>query len=140
LVAVNGIALENELMDPVYQTPDWDRVGQIVESVAAPRDRIVLDDGYPYLILRSMPGFVGRDISAPTQVEQIPSTIAWIDAKPSQRVWYIENQYYYPDPSRLVLAHLKKTRPRLREWLEPRADLSNRVYFALFGPVKEPRR
>jgi 4-amino-4-deoxy-L-arabinose transferase-like glycosyltransferase len=140
IVSANGVALENELMDPVYQTPDWDQVAKVMTAEEAPRDRIVLDDGYPYLILRTTPAFAGRDISAPTEAEQVAPTIAWTDAKPSLRIWYVENQYYYPDPSRLVLAHLVKTRPRLHEWLEPRADLSNRVYFALFGPAKARHR
>jgi hypothetical protein len=139
-VAINGVALTDELVDPIYQTPDWDLVGRIFAEESQPSDRIVLDDGYPFLILRSMAAFHGRDASAPTQATQIPETINWIDARPRQRIWYIENQYYYPDPQRLILAHLSKTRPRIHEWLEPRADLSNRVYLALFGAEPEHHR
>jgi hypothetical protein len=55
-------------------------------------------------------------------------------------VWYVENQYYYPDPQRRILAHLAATRHRLHEWLEPRADLSNRVYIALYGTEQMPAK
>jgi hypothetical protein len=139
-VAVNGVALTDELLDPVYQTPDWNMVGTIVAQHERQGDRIVLDDGYPYLILRAMPAFAGRATNAPTQSWQIAQTVRWIDAAPGSRIWYVENQFYYPDPGRLILAHLSSERPRLAQWLEPRADLSNRVYIALFGAVREHRR
>ena len=140
ILTLNGVALSDELLDPVYQTPDWGVVDRLVERYASPSDRMMLDDGYPYLIVRAMPGFAHRDTNAPTQSWQIPSALAWCDAAPARRVWYVENQYYYPDPRRQILAHLEKTRPREREWLEPRADLSNRVYIAEFGPMRSAQR
>jgi 4-amino-4-deoxy-L-arabinose transferase-like glycosyltransferase len=136
VLTVNGVAVTNELIDPVYQTPDWNFVGRIVARNAQPSDAIVLDDGYPYLILRSLPAFKHRAISAPTQAGQIGETLHWIDLRPGERVWYIENQFYYPDPHQLVLAHLSATRRRLAQWLEPRDDLSNSVYVALYGTVR----
>lgn len=140
VVGLNGVALTNELVDHFYQTPDWDLAGSIVAQHTTPGDRFVLDDGYPYLILRSMPAFAGHAIDAPTAASQIPSTLAFADLLPRVRVWYVENEFYYVDPQRRVLAHLEATRPRLREWLEPRADLSNRVYIALFGAERVHHR
>lgn len=140
MLTINGVAVTNELIDPVYQTPDWNFVGRVVARNALASDAIVLDDGYPYLILRSLPAFQHRDISAPTQPAQLGETLRWIDARSGRRIWYIENQFYYPDPHQLVLAHLAASRHRLAQWLEPRADLSNSVYVALYGPAKGYRK
>jgi len=140
MLACNGAAATNETIDPVYQLPDWHQVAAWVSQYGARGDAIVLDQGYPYLILRDEPIFAGRDISAPTLASQITSTIRWIDARPTRRIWYVENQSYYPDPSRLVLAHLEATRALVREELEVRADLSNRVVVALFAPARGAAR
>lgn len=135
-VAVNGVAITNELVDPVYQTPDWNLVARILAENGRSSDAIVLDDGYPFLILRDKAPFANRAVTAPTQAAQVNDTIAWIDQRPHERMWYIENQYYYPDPKRSILAHLAALRPRIHQWLEPRADLSNSVYIALFDAVR----
>jgi 4-amino-4-deoxy-L-arabinose transferase-like glycosyltransferase len=138
-LAINGVATTNLLLDPMYQTPDWNLAGRIVADTIGPGDAIILDDGYPFLIVREMPAFAGRAISAPTQAGEIQGTLAWIDARPKSRIWYVENQYYYPDPGHRVLSHLAAARKRLRQWVEPRADLANEVYIALFGPeIKKP--
>ena len=133
--AINGVATTNLLLDPMYQTPDWNLVDHIVADTIGPHDAIVLDDGYPFLIVRDMPAFAGRAIAAPTQASEIQGTLGWIDARPKSRIWYIENQYYYPDAGHRVLSHLAGTRKRLKQWVEPRADLANQVYIALFGPA-----
>jgi hypothetical protein len=72
----------------------------------------------------------------PQQPEGIAPVLRAVDAHPRDRVWYVENQRFYSDPQGEVKKHLDATRKRLRAWLELRADPSNIVYVALYGPLE----
>jgi 4-amino-4-deoxy-L-arabinose transferase-like glycosyltransferase len=136
VLAVNGIAVTNLLVDKFYQLPDWNIVESIFTSHELRADVMVFDQGYPYVVLRSSPAVVGHEIRGPEQPKEISGVLRWLDDRGVARVWYVENQRAYPDPHGDVKKHLDATRPRLRAWLEPRADPSNMVYVALYGPVR----
>lgn len=135
VLAVNGVSVTDELVDRFYELSDWDLVAQIVSQHERTSDLFVLDQGYSYLVLRSSSVLSGHDMRGPERPSELPPILRWLDAKPRQRVWYIQNQPEYPDPTHAIDRHLQASRPRLREWLEPRADSSNAVLVELFGPL-----
>ena len=136
ILAVNGIADTNLLLDKFYQMSDWNKVESLMEADERPSDAIVFDQGYAYFVLRSSPAVTGHQARGPQDPAAIPATVRWIDGMADVRVWYVENQRFYSDPQGDVKRHLEATRPRLREWLEVKADPSNIVYLALYGPMK----
>ena len=139
-IVINGVADTNLLVDKFYQLPDWDLVASIVETHERPSDILVFDQRYPYLVMRSSPAVVQHEFRGPERPVEVPPIIRWLDERKNERVWYIENQPQYPDPSLLIKRHLEATRPRLQEWLEPRAEGGNIVFVALYGPVKHATR
>ncbi len=132
-LAVNGVADTDLLVDKFYQLSDWNAVEQLLKTYEHPSDVLVFDQRYPYLVLRTSPTVRDHPFQGPERPAEIAPIIAWLDAQHGARVWYIENQPQYPDPSLLIKKHLEATRPRLREWLEPRAEASNIVFVALYG-------
>ena len=135
-LALFGFCATNVLFDPRYQFPDWNIVRSIFSQGAQPGDIVVFDQGYSAEVFANDPTFVRHEIAAPGSVADIPSTLAWLQARPGRRVWYVENQYYYVDPARAIAGALENARPQVGQWLEPRVELSDRVYVALFGPER----
>ncbi len=135
LVTVAYLALcsTNVLADPFYQFADWNAVSAIVSARVLPGDAVIFDQGYPYVVFRHDTVFLDRDVSAPLSSNDLDGALAWLRARSGRRIWYIENQFYYVDPDRRIVATLQAARPRVAEWIEARAELSNRVYIALFG-------
>jgi 4-amino-4-deoxy-L-arabinose transferase-like glycosyltransferase len=134
LLAVNGVADTNLVLDKFYQLSDWNTVANIISANESRSDAMVFDQGYAYIVLKASPAVRGHAILGPEQPRELPAALRWLDARAGARVWYVENQYQYPDPDRKIKKHLDATRPRLRAWLEPKADPSNMVYVALYGP------
>lgn len=139
-VVINGVADTNLFVDKFYQLSDWNLVASLMEAHEKPTDIIVFDQGYPYVVMQSSPAVVNHRLRGPEQPFEVPPTIRWLDANKNVRVWYVENQPEYPDPARLIKKHLERTRPRLREWLEPRAEAGNIVFIGLYGPVRGVKR
>ncbi len=140
ILALNGVADTNLLLDKFYQLSDWNTVETLLSSNERQSDVIVFDQMYSYLVLRSSPFVASREIRGPQSPADIAPVMRWIDSKADRRVWYVENQRFYSDPGGEVKKHLDATRPRLRAWLEVRADPSNIVYVALYGPERGPSR
>lgn len=130
----------NVLFDTRYQFADWNAVRSIFYANADVGDAVIFDQGYASEVFADDRVFSANDIAAPSSDAQIGPALAWLRGHASNRIWYIENEYYFIDPDRRIIAALESTRPRLREWLEPRVELSNRVYVALFGPERQPSR
>ncbi|HET9342100.1 MAG TPA: glycosyltransferase family 39 protein [Candidatus Eremiobacteraceae bacterium] len=136
IFALLAFCTTNVLFDPLYQFPDWNLVQSIFEQREQRSDIIVFDQGY----MDEISGAYGSTyvdhpelpIVGPTSVSALAR---WLSDNPKTRVWYIENQYYYVDPNRRAISYLESMRPQLGEWLEPRVELSNRVYVVLFGPA-----
>ena len=139
VLCVNTVADADQLLDKFYQSSDWDTVAAMMSKSERPSDAVLFVQGYSYLVLERSPAIVGHDVFGPQIPSEIPHTIAWLDAHARDRVWYVENQPWYADPEREIKKHIVATRPLVHEWLEPRADPSGTVFFALYGPERKAR-
>jgi 4-amino-4-deoxy-L-arabinose transferase-like glycosyltransferase len=138
ILALFAFCTTNVLFDPRYQFADWNIVSAILAQRAQAGDTIVFDQGYSAEALAKetvLRGYASWPVNAPLDVTRAHT---WLEQQSSHRVWYIENQFYYVDPDRRVISYLESTRPQLSEWLEPRVELSNRVYVVLFAPERRP--
>ena len=136
ILALLAFCSTNVLFDPRYQFADWKIVQSTFGEHVEGDDAVIFDQGYAAEVFAGDPIFGLHDIAAPSSAQQIGPALAWVDTHASVRIWYIENEYYYVDPGQRVLHYLESMRPQVSEWLEPRVELSNRVYIALFGPVR----
>ena len=130
----------NVLFDPRYQFADWNIVKSTFYARADTGDAVIFDQGYDAEVFADDPVFGAHDIAAPSSSAQLMPALAWIHAHAASRIWYIENEYYFVDPDRTIVAALAATRPQLAQWLEPRVELSDRVYVVLFGAERTSRR
>jgi len=138
VLALLAFCTTNVLFDPLYQFPDWNLVQTIFRQNARPGDVIVFDQGYTVQMTEAYSTYDYHrvfSITSPSSVDMVPK---WLLYNAERRVWYIENQYYYVDPDRAVISEITAVRPQVGEWLEPRVELSNRVYVALFGAQRRP--
>lgn len=137
ILALLAFCATNVLFDPRYQFADWNIVRSTFRAQVQSGDALVFDQGYASEVFADDLGFAAHDIAAPSSPQQIGPAIAWIHEHASVRIWYVENEYYYVDPDRRIIAALQSTRPQVAEWLEPRVELSNRVYVVIFGPERK---
>lgn len=131
---VAAISNYDMLFDQFYQFPDWYAVNVLLLQHATKTDLIVLDQGAPYWIVRDFSGFRNRQIGTPAIPSDIDWTLAWLRGYPKRRVWYIENEAYFPDPHLRVLKDLIASRPVLSAWHQARAFREDQVRIVLFGP------
>jgi uncharacterized membrane protein len=134
-VVLEAVCASNLVLDPYYQFPDWNVVRAVVAANEKRTDVMVFDQAYPGLVVGGDATFVGHEMYGPNTVRDVDPTIRLADRHPSARVWYIENQWWYPDPGHRILRHLQTTRPEIRIWHQPRSDPANEVYVLLFGPA-----
>lgn len=134
VLGLNAVALANLLLDPYYQSTDWYAVELALHERMQPGDAIVFDQAMPYLVMRGFPDVKGRAVYPMSYPSPPENAIAWIDAQPNARIWYIENQADFSDPNRVVLKHLVETRPQLFSVLQKHASLANWALVDLFGP------
>lgn len=134
-VVVEAVCVSNLVLDPYYQFPDWNLVRAFVAIHETPKDVMVFDQGYPALVVENEPEFSSHDLYGPNTVHDVDPTITLIAGRPTERVWYIENQWWYPDPEHRILRYLQTTRRVSRIWHEARFDPANEVYVLLFGPA-----
>ncbi|HKW45197.1 MAG TPA: glycosyltransferase family 39 protein [Candidatus Eremiobacteraceae bacterium] len=138
-VVLEGVCASNLVLDPYYQFPDWYLVRTFVGLHETPPDVMVFDQGFPALVVEGYKEFSDHDLYGPNTVRDVDPTIRLIDARPAARVWYIENQWWYPDPGHRILRHLQTTRTVERIWHEAKFDPANEVYVLLFGPSHRTR-
>lgn len=134
-VVLEAVCVSNLLLDPYYQYPDWYLVRTFVGLHEARTDVMVFDQAFPGLVVEGYPEFAGHELYGPNTPRDVEPTIRLVDLRPAARVWYIENQWWYPDPGHRILRHLQTTRPLTRVWHEARFDPANEVYVLLFGPA-----
>lgn len=140
VLALLAYCATNVLFDPRYQFPDWNIVRTTFYEKAAQDDAVIFDQGYPAEVFTGDPIFGMHDIAAPSSSAQLLPALAWIHEHAADRIWYVENEFYYVDPGRRIVATLQSTRPLVAQWLEPRVELSDRVYVVLFGPERPARK
>ena len=140
VVSINAVADADQLVDKFYQSSDWDTVAAIISQNERPSDAILFVQGYSYLVFEASPAIVGHDVFGPQSPASIAPTFAWLDRHARVRIWYVENQAWYADPAHAIRQRIEATRPRLREWFEPRSDPSSTVFFALYGPERTAPR
>jgi hypothetical protein len=134
-IVLEAVCVSNLVLDPYYQFPDWDLVRAVVATNETRTDVMVFDQAYPGLVVESDAAFAGHEMYGPNTVRDVDPTIRLADGHPSARVWYIENQWWYPDPGHRILRHLQATRSVIRLWHEARSDPANEVYVLLFAPA-----
>lgn len=132
--AMMCVAAADLIWDPYYQFTDWYLVNLVVLEHEQPSDAMLFVQEYPYVIVGDFTAFRNHPAQGPSMPGDVPRVMRWITANRSRRVWYIENQVYFPDPHRTIKAHLDKTRRRLGLWSEARADGGDVVNVVLYGP------
>lgn len=136
VLGCNVAGSENLLLDPYYQRTDWYAVAALLVTNERPDDAIVLDQGYMHYAVDGLNGFAGHPSFRIESSAAVQDVRAWLRARPTQRVWYVENQFYYPDPARAVVAFLQSTRPVLGTYEQKRASLGDRAVVVLFGAAR----
>ena len=134
-VVFEAVCASNLLLDPYYQFSDWFLVSTYVGLNEQKSDVMVFDQAFPGLIVEGYPEFSGHDRYGPNTYRDVDPTMRLIDSQPAARVWYVENQWWYPDPGHRILRHLQSDRSVLRVWHEARFEPANEVYVLLFGPA-----
>jgi 4-amino-4-deoxy-L-arabinose transferase-like glycosyltransferase len=135
-LTLSAIAATNVLLDPYYQRTDWYAVDILMLRNEEKNDAIVVDQGFAVTVIGGLNAFTGHDIFAVNAADQIDYALRWIDARPKQRIWYVENQWFYPDPHRLVHEHLRKTRGVRGGYFQDRSDDADRALVVLFDAEK----
>jgi hypothetical protein len=96
---------------------------------------VMFDQGFPYIVVGDFSAFRDRDAAAPAMPSDVPYAITWLARHSRDRVWYIENQFYYPDPQRQIKAYLDKTRSMLFVRSELKSNLADVVNVILYSPA-----
>jgi len=103
--------------------------------------------GFPYVVVGDFTAFRKHDAAGPSMPEDLPYTFQWLKKHAHQRVWYIENQYFYPDPDKTLKAYLDKTRKPVRLadgrqaiWSEARASAGDVVNIILYSEAAPAKR
>jgi len=140
VLAANSVALANYFLDPYYQTTDWYAIEIALHQHAQRGDALIFNQMEPYLVVEDSPDVKGREVYLMSYPAPPQAAIAWLDAHPHARIWYIENQADFSDPQRLVLKHLVATRPLLYSMLQKHASLANWALLDLFGETSPVKR
>lgn len=136
-VGVLGVASTNVLVNPYYQFPDWYAVNDVMRADESPKDTIVLDAAYEYLVVRDYSAFRGHRILSFMNATDFRPIFGFIATHPEARIWYVQAQNEYWDPERRIEAALAH-RPIIFARRFPRQAWENEVTVMLFGP--EPGR
>lgn len=132
LPAVAAVCSADIVWDPFYQFTDWYLVNLIVLQNEKPSDAMLFVQGFPYLVVGDFTAFRGHPAEGPAMPADLPFTFDWIRKHGDQRIWYIENQPYYPDPGHKVKKYLDSTRRQLHVWSEARAGDGDIVNIVLY--------
>jgi hypothetical protein len=137
LLAYAGIAaicIPNMLFVPYYQFPDWYEVNTLLLRNEHRGDLIIMDQGAEYWVVHNFTGFREHQMEGPAIPSDLDSTILWLRGYPKRRVWYIENQPGFTDPTHRIERDLTATRPRLGTWRQNREYREDIVRVVLYGP------
>ncbi len=129
----------NIVYDPFYQFPDWYLVNLVVLQHERKSDAMLFVQGFPYVVVGDFTAFRGHPAAGPAMPEDLPYTFRWIDKHHADRIWYIENQFFYPDPRKTIKAYLDRTRKTLMVRSEQRASAGDVVNIILYGPAPAKR-
>ncbi|MBC5824656.1 MAG: glycosyltransferase family 39 protein [Candidatus Eremiobacteraeota bacterium] len=138
VLALCLICLQNTLLDPYYQFSDWYAINGVVLAHERKSDVMIFDQGFPSLVVGDYTAFRHHRMAGPSSAPQVAGALAWLDRYGHRRVWYIENQWFYADPSKRIMAHLNATRPTVGIWSESRASVADLVNVILYGPMRRP--
>lgn len=138
LPAVAAVCSADIVWDPFYQFTDWYLVNLIVLQNEKPTDAMMFVQGFPYLVVGDFTAFRGHPAAGPAMPADLPYTFDWIRKHAGQRIWYIENQYYYADPDHTLKRYLDSTRRKLHVWSEPRSTLADIVNIILYDKQVRP--
>ncbi len=129
-----AICIPNLLFVPYYQFPDWYEVNTLLLRNEHKGDLIIMDQGAEYWVVRNFSGFREHQMEGPAIPSDLDSTILWLRGYPKRRVWYIENQPGFTDPTYRIERDLDATRPRLGTWRQNRVFREDIVRVVLYGP------
>ena len=132
-LALNVAALVDVLFVPYYQFSDWYQVNALLLSREKPDDRIILDQGFERFVVGSFSAFRGHPMFSLDTPVGLAAALQWVDERPAQRVWYVENQSFFPDPERRVFERLEHTRRRIGAWEQRRQSAADAVVVVLYG-------
>lgn len=133
------------LWDPFYQQPDWYLVNLLVVDNERASDAMLFVQGFPYIVVGDFTAFRGHPAAGPAMPSDLPYTMHWIRRHAADRIWYIENQYFYPDPQKKIKAYLDKTRRvatiggKPAFWSENRASGGDVVNIVLYDAVAKSK-
>ncbi|MDQ2817914.1 MAG: hypothetical protein M3T49_06860, partial [Candidatus Eremiobacteraeota bacterium] len=131
-----GICTENILLDPYYQFSDWYAINAVVLANEHRDDAMIFDQGFPALVVAGYSAFRHHSMATPNKPADVKAAIVWLDSHRGQRIWYIENQWFYADPAKAIKRHLDGTRKVIRIWSENRASAADLVNAVLYGPAR----
>ena len=139
------VCCANVVYDPYYQFPDWYLVNLVVLQNEHRDDAMLFVQGFPYVVVGDFTAFRNHPADGPAMPEDLPYAFKWLKRHAGQRVWYIENQYFYPDPDKKLKAYLDRTRKivklssgRPAIWSEARAaggDVVNVILYDKATPA-----
>lgn len=138
--ALLAVCAADDVWDPFYQFPDWYLINLVVLQHEQRSDAMLFVQGFPYVVVGDFTAFRGHQVAGPAMPSDLPYTFGWLKAHSKQRVWYIENQYFYPDPNKQIKAYLDRTRKQLSVWSENRASESDVVNVILYGQASPAKR
>jgi len=134
------VCAANVLWDPYYQQPDWYLINLVVLQHEHKSDGMLFVQGFPYIVVGDFTAFRGHPAAGPAMPSDLPYTLSWLKKHRADRIWYIENQYFYPDPKKKIKAALDASRPVLGTWSEAKASAGDVVNVVLYGPTKAAER
>lgn len=129
----------NLLFDPYYQNTDWYLINSYVLGRERPDDAMLFVQGFPVVVVGDFTAFRHREVLGPVIPSQVPATIRWLDQHPKQRVWYIENEFFFVDPQKIIKAHLDGTRKPLLVVSENKARADDVVNVILYSTILHGR-
>jgi 4-amino-4-deoxy-L-arabinose transferase-like glycosyltransferase len=131
--AILSVSAANVLWDPYYQQPDWYLINLVVLQHERKDDAMLFVQGFPYVVAGDFTAFRHHDVAGPAMPSDLPYTFKWLQSHRNRRVWYIENQYFYPDPEKKIKAYLDKTRKIEGVWAESKASTGDVVNVVLYS-------
>ena len=133
--------------DPYYQFPDWYLINLVVLQHERKDDAMLFVQGFPYIVVGDFTAFRGHPVAGPSMPEDLPGTFRWLKSHGGQRIWYIENQFFYPDPDKKLKAFLDRTRRPVvlpdgqrAVWSEARASAGDVVNVILYDKPAPAKR
>ncbi|MDQ6767297.1 MAG: glycosyltransferase family 39 protein [Candidatus Eremiobacteraeota bacterium] len=132
LVTFFAITISNVMFVPYYQFPDWYALNALMLAHEQPGDAVILDAGYEAYVVHDFTAFRGREVLRFMNPSDFDPLLRWIAHHPRRRVWYVQAQNFYWDPSARIASELERTRPAVlrRRW--PRQSPVDDVLLILF--------